>query len=71
MNGARIYFSDQNLNPNALIEGTNTHFEHLFKSFIHNFVRENTRIYQKQLEAKIRDNKYFLSVEVADLRSFD
>lgn len=39
MHGARVFFSDQNLNPTNLVEGTNTHFEHLFKSFIHNFNR--------------------------------
>ena len=71
MHGTNVYFSDQNLNSNSFVEGTNTHFEHLFKSFIHNFNRENTRIYQKRLETQIRGKKYVLPVEVADLRSFD
>ena len=71
MHGARIFFSDQNLNPNSLVEGTNTHFEHLFKSFIHNFNRDNTRIYQKLLELQIRNNRYALPIELSDLRYFD
>lgn len=71
MNGARIYFSDQNLNPNSLVEGSNTHFEHLFKSFIHNFNRDNTRVYQKSLEKQIRNHRYVLTVDISDLRAFD
>lgn len=71
MHGAKIYFSDQNLNPNAMIEGSNTHFESLFKSFIHNFNRDNTRVYQKRLEQQIRTHKHILKVNISDLRSFD
>jgi DNA replicative helicase MCM subunit Mcm2 (Cdc46/Mcm family) len=71
MHGARIFFSDQHLSQNSMVEGTYTHFEHLFKSFIHNFSRENTRVYQKRLEHQIRNNKHVLKVNLADLRSFD
>jgi hypothetical protein len=49
MNGVRVFFSDQNLNPSAMVEGTNTHFEHVFKNFLHNFSRENSRVYQKRI----------------------
>jgi hypothetical protein len=49
MNGERIYFSDQNLSSSAPVEGTNTHYEHVFKNFLHNFSRENTRVYHKRL----------------------
>ena len=71
MNGARHYFSDQNLNPNSQIEGTNTHYEHLFKTFVQTYTPENTRIYQKRLEMQVRNRRHVLPVEMRDLRGFE
>lgn len=71
MNGERIYFSDQNLSSNTIVEGTNTHYEHLFKNFLHNFSRENTRVYHKRLENQIRNRKHVLPIEITDLHAFD
>lgn len=72
MNGERIYFSDQNLSSNNnTVEGTNTHIEHLFKNFLHNFTRENTRVYHKRLENQIRNRKHVLPIEITDLNAFD
>jgi DNA replicative helicase MCM subunit Mcm2 (Cdc46/Mcm family) len=53
------------------VEGTNTHYEHLFKNFLHNFSRENTRVYHKRLETQIRNRRHVLPVEITDLNSFD
>ncbi len=74
MQGERIYFSDQNLNSEqqpALVEGTNTHFQHTFKTFLHNFSRENTRIYHRQLSLQIQKNRYVLYLELNDLKSYE
>ena len=49
MHANRVFYSDQNLNANSLVEGTNIHFEQITKNFLHNFTRENTRIYHKKL----------------------
>ena len=62
MNGERIFFSDQNLSSHGMVEGTNTHYEQLFKSFLHNFSRENTRVYHKRLETQIRNRKFVLPI---------
>ncbi len=72
MHGERIYFSDQNLSSNHnSVEGTNTHIEHLFKNFLHNFTRENTRVYHKRLESQIRNRKHVLPIEITHLNAFD
>ena len=71
MHGARVYFSDQNLNPNSQVEGTNTHFDNQFKTFLQHFNRDNTLIYKKRIEYQIRSRRYVLPVDVSDLRSFD
>jgi DNA replicative helicase MCM subunit Mcm2 (Cdc46/Mcm family) len=73
MQGERIYFSDQNLNSeqSTLIEGTNIHFQHTFKSFLHNFNRDNTRPYHRQLSAQIHKNKHVLPLELSDLKGYD
>ena len=71
MNGERIYFSDQNLSSHNMTEGTNTHYEHVFKNFLHNFSRDNTRIYHKRIETQIRNRKHVLPVEISDLNAFD
>ena len=56
MNGERVFFSDQNLrNEHAgPIEGTNTHFQHLFKAFLHNYSQDNVRLYHKMLISQIQ-----------------
>lgn len=54
-----------------MMEGTNTHYEHVFKNFLHNFSRENTRVYHKRIETQIRNRKHVLPIEISDLNSFD
>ena len=74
MHGERTYFSDQNLNPDpdaAAVLDTNTHFQTSFKAFIHNFNRENTRIYHRLLSTQIQKNKYVLPLELSDLKAYD
>jgi DNA replication licensing factor MCM5 len=72
MHGSNVYYSDQNLNAefNA-IEGTNTHFQAAFKTFLHNFTRENTRAYHRMLATQIQKNKYALPLELSDLKAYD
>jgi hypothetical protein len=62
MHGERVYFSEQNLNsePQAHIEGTNTHFQASFKNFLSELNRENSRIYHRQISHQIQKNKYIL-----------
>lgn len=71
MHGDRIYFSDQNLNPDQpiSIEGTNSHFQHNFKIFLSDFNQDNVRIYHKQISAMVQQGKYCLSLKLADLKS--
>lgn len=74
MNGERIYFSDQNLNSDqqSLIEGTNTHFMHTFKTFLNEFTRENIRVYSRQIENIVsKKGDYVLQVELSDLKAFE
>ena len=71
MNGERIYFSDQNLNEQGLVEGTNSHFQHTFKHFLKDFSRENTREYHRQIANQTQKGKYLLRIELADLKAFE
>lgn len=70
MHGDRIYFTDQNLNPDQpiSIEGTNSNFQHNFKTFLSDFTRENVRVYHKQISAMVQHGKYFLTLELSDLK---
>lgn len=70
MNGERIYFTDQNLNEQGLVEGTNSHFQHTFKHFLKDFSRENTREYHRQIANQAQKGKYLLRIELADLKAF-
>lgn len=50
MNGERIFFSSENpMDQTNLLEGTNTHFQYIFKEFLDKFNRENTRTYHRQI----------------------
>lgn len=73
MNGERVYFSDQHLNPEQpnLIEGTNTHFQHTFKNFLDSFTRENVRAYHKQIVYQTQKSKYVLLIELSDIKSYE
>jgi DNA replicative helicase MCM subunit Mcm2 (Cdc46/Mcm family) len=75
MNGERVYFSDQNLNTSdagsMLVEGTNTHFQHTFKNFLKDYTQENMRIYHRNLTIQTQKGKYYLPVELADMKAFE
>lgn len=64
MNGERIYFSNQNLNVESqqMVEGTNTHFQNTFKTFLSSFIRDNTRVYHRQITTNIQKKKYLLNL---------
>lgn len=70
MHGDRIYFSDQNLNAEqpVAVEGTNSHFQHHFKNFLSDFMRENVRVYHKQIVAMAQHGKFYLTLELSDLK---
>ena len=70
MNGDRIFFSDQNLNPDQpmSMEGTNSHFQHYFKAFLSDFNKENVRVYHKQISAQLQQGRYYLTLNLADLK---
>lgn len=73
MHGDRIFFSNQNLNsedPNS-IPGTNTNFQRNFKIFLSDFNKENVRIYHKQISAMVQHNKYYLLLQLSDLKVGD
>lgn len=70
MHGDKIFFSDQNLNPEQpmSMEGTNSHFQHKFKEFLSDFNKENVRVYHKQILAMIEHRKYCLTLNLSDLK---
>lgn len=70
MHGDRIYFTDQNLNPEhpASIDGTNSHFQAHFKTFISEFTKENVRVYHKHIAAMLQQGKHLFTLYLADLK---
>jgi hypothetical protein len=75
MNGERVYFMDQHINyqdqGSMLVEGTNTHFQHLFKTFLKDFTSENLRVYHRLLAHQTQRGKNLLVVHLADLKGFE
>ena len=73
MHGDRIFFTDQNLNPDQSIsiEGTNSHFQHNFKNFLSEFNQDNLRVYHKQISVMVQQNKYCLTLKLADLKNVE
>lgn len=47
------------------------HFHSLFACFLHNFSRENIRIYHRQISRQVVGAKSVLSIELSDLKGFD
>lgn len=70
MHGDRIFYADQNLNSEqpSSNENTNSYFQRLFKSFLSDFTKENIRVYHKQIAAMSQHGKYFLTLQLSDLK---
>jgi len=50
------------------MEGTNHNFQHMFKIFLSDFNRDNVRVYHKQISAMIQHGKYYLTLQLSDLK---
>lgn len=70
MHGDRIFYTDQNLNSEqpSSIEGTNSYFQRYFKAFLSDFTKEHVRIYHKQISAMVQHGKYYLTLQLSDLK---
>ena len=53
------------------MEGTNTNYQYRLKFFLNEFTKENARIYHRQLQFNIQQKRYYLIVELGDLKSAD
>lgn len=71
MQGQRVYFSDQNLFEFDRIEGTNSHFQSSFKTFLFNFNRDNDRTYHQRISNQLQKKRYVLTLELEDLKNFE
>lgn len=71
MNGERLRYQNIPNEDNELQEGSQLHFHSLFASFLHNYSRENIRIYHRQISRQVVGAKPVLSIELSDLKWFD
>lgn len=71
---APVYYTNQNLSTvdnNQQFEATNDVVKSTFRSFIHQFTKENIRPYQTQVQKHIEQGKQFVNINLSDLKSFD
>lgn len=71
MNGERLRYQSLPQDDMEMQEGSQLHFHSLFMSFLHNFSRENIRIYHRQISRQVIGAKNVLSIELSDLKGFD
>ena len=71
MNGERLRYQSLPQDEMEMHEGLQLHFQSIFAYFLHNFSRENIRIYHRQISRQVVGAKQVLSIELSDLRGFD
>ena len=73
MNAERVLFAPTISNTHSpdFMEGSNSHFQYSFATFLDSFTRGNVRIYHRQIYAQLKKNRPFLRVELSDLKAYE
>ena len=72
MNAERVLFAPtiNNAHNAEYLEGSNSHFQHTFATFLDSFTRGNVRIYHRRIHTQLKKSRPFLRVELSDLKAF-
>ncbi len=53
------------------MELNHTSLKGAFRGFIHDFTKENVRIYQSEVHKHSEQSRYHLSISLANMKAFD